>query len=167
MAVFEHISSTKHLKWIFIPHSELGKERVNLILGAFIPYALLDMGNRYLEQTGHGTQINPVSAAVVLDPPCHKKNAQEFKNDFRSFSWSEQCVPVSLRCLQGRAGRQGHPRAVLCPALCVTWPLVTLAQGASLRLPHIWLYKVIFVWLFPIETQKEGGALTCCQFFLN
>lgn len=65
-------------------HSQLEKERVNLILRVFFPYALLNMANRSSEQTDYGTQINSVSAAVVLDPCCHEKMSKDLRI---IFSW--------------------------------------------------------------------------------
>lgn len=75
----------KHLEYCFVLRSELGRERVNLILRVFFPHALLNMGNRYSEQTDYGTQINSVSAAVVLDPCCHEKVPKDLRIIFGWF----------------------------------------------------------------------------------
>lgn len=65
-------------------HSEQGKERVNLIQRVFFTYAELNMANRSSEQTDYRTQINPVSAAVVLEPCCHEKISKDLRI---IFSW--------------------------------------------------------------------------------
>lgn len=57
---------------------------VNLIQWVFFLYALLKTANRSSEQTDCGTQINSVSAAVVLDPCCYEKMSKDLQI---IFSW--------------------------------------------------------------------------------
>lgn len=70
---------------------------VNLIQRVFFPYALLNMANRSSEQTDYGTQINTVSAAVVLDPCYHAKMSKDFRIIFSWFhGLSNACLGDSI-----------------------------------------------------------------------
>lgn len=50
---------------------------VNLIQWIFFLCVLLKMANRSSGQTDYGTQINSVSAAIVLDPCCYEKMSKD------------------------------------------------------------------------------------------